>query len=102
MRISDWSSDVCSSDLLLDVDGARALQADSLQLVVLQHDVAVFLDLVAPDLVVVADRLAGLGTDVAAAEAFAVFAVEGVESPLLEFAGSRRSRHRDGDRTSGL
>src|SRR3546814_4452020 len=95
MRISDWSSDVCSSDLplaarqheagdadgigrchgladhregllrhlvvgheviggvvphpldavggheLLDVDGARALQADRLQLVVLQHDVAV-------------------------------------------------------------
>src|SRR3546814_3018469 len=97
MRISDWSSDVCSSDLLLDVDGARALQADRLQLVVLQHDVAVFLDLVAPDLVVVADRLAGLGIDVAAADAIAGFAVEGVEAHLLAVAGGRRQRHRAGD-----
>src|SRR3546814_14885397 len=80
MRISDWSSDVCSSDL----------QADRLQLVVLQHDVAVFLDLVAPDLVVVADRLAGLGIDVAAADAIAGFAVEGVDAHLLARSEARR------------
>src|SRR3546814_19190502 len=31
MRISDWSSDVCSSDLQLRVDGNRATPGDRLQ-----------------------------------------------------------------------
>src|SRR3546814_8680539 len=81
----------------MPTDVARSLLAYRLYRVVLQHDVAVCLDLVAPDLVVVADRLAGLGIDVAAADAIAGFAVEGVEAHLLAVAGGRRQRHRAGD-----
>src|SRR3546814_9317237 len=32
MRISDWSSDVCSSDLMLDADGYRAMVDSTTQL----------------------------------------------------------------------
>src|SRR3546814_1299371 len=33
MRISDWSSDVCSSDLLGGIDGVRQTQAEYQQMV---------------------------------------------------------------------
>src|SRR3546814_12165300 len=38
MRISDWSSDVCSSDLILVVDGNDLLEGQSLAVVPAQGD----------------------------------------------------------------
>ena len=82
---------------LLDVDRARALEPDRLELLVLDDDVAVLLDLVAADLVLVLYRLAGLGVDIAAADAVAGLGVEGVEAHLLALARRRGQRHRAGD-----
>src|SRR5690606_8084556 len=58
-----------------DVDGAGAFQTDRLELLVLDHDVAAFLDLVTADLLLVRNGLAGFGVDVATAHAVAGFSV---------------------------
>src|SRR3546814_772988 len=81
-------------DELVDVDGARALEADRLELLVLDDHVAAFLGIVAAHLVFFPHRLVGLGVDVAAAHAVAGRAVDGVEPDLA----ARRRGRREGDR----
>ena len=77
----------------VDVDGVRALQGDLVDLVVLQHHISVVAALVAFDLVVLVDRLAGQGVDIAALHPVARRPVEGVEADLL--ARARGRHHRD-------
>src|SRR3546814_2520130 len=55
MRISDWSSDVCSSDLLIDIFGAKPFR---------HHEI----DLHGADLPTAADRIAHVVFDLGAVE----------------------------------
>ena len=73
----------------------RAFQRDVLELLVFQDDVFVLTALIAFDLVLVLDLLAGDGIDIVADDAVLGLAVEGMKADLLAFGGRRHHLHRD-------
>jgi hypothetical protein len=81
----------------VDVDRAGAFQRHGIELLVFEHDVIAILTLVAFDLVLIVDRLAGFGIDVAALDAIARDPVESMEADLVRFRRGRQHRHRTGD-----
>ena len=82
---------------LVDVDGARALERHSFEVLVLDHHVIVGTALVAFDFIVGLDRLVRRCVDVPAFDSIAGDAVERVKADLLAFRGGRRHGHRAGD-----
>src|SRR3954451_22258158 len=73
----------------VDIDRAGAFQRDRLELLVFEHNVLAVLALVAFDLVFIVDRLAGLGIDIAGANAVAGGAIERMEAHLLRLGCGR-------------
>ena len=66
----------------VDVDRAGAFKRNSIEFLVLEHDVLAILAPIAFDLVFVIDRLAGLGVDIAGMDAVARRAIKRVEAAL--------------------
>src|SRR5690606_1405244 len=81
---------------LLDVDRARAFEADGLQLFILEGHIFAFGRLVTLYLVLFTKRLASFGIHIAAFNAVTGYAVAGVEANLLPLRGRWRERDRTG------
>src|SRR5690606_31477021 len=79
---------ICGHELLY-VDRARAFEADSFQLLILEGHIVAFGRLIALYLVLFAKRLAGFGIHIAASDAMARCTIDGMEADLLASRGCR-------------
>ena len=96
-RVEIQLVDLVARHEALDIDGVVAFELDRLDLVVLDLDELALGDLVALDLVVGLDRIAGLLVHELAPHAIAGLAIEGAEGNALGRGGRGIKRHRTRD-----
>src|SRR5690606_37402422 len=95
--VVEYPLDGVRLDEFIDVDRARALELDRIQLFLFEDDVAVLTPLIGLHPVFAVDCLATLSIHVAGEDAGPGFPVQGMEADLAALRGRRRQRHRAGD-----